>query len=216
MIREKFLKLITNDFEGDSEFLAERLPHLLNQAESKIQAILGSTVYVSFKKNLPQTISAIADNGDGTIKLTIVDASKFNDDDFVFYVINADDDGNVTEFRESTIVADTDETLNKIDVYGSTFTLESGKTYKVMNKLYHDIATAHAYMCAYFGVLTLAKMTQEGAGVNSLVYGSGSKTFSTMEDQKKKMAEYYKQASDLLNQHTDDDTSSPTFKMEFI
>lgn len=216
MIKEKFLEIITNDFNGDESFVGSRLPNLLNQAMTKLVDILGSELFAQYKASEPQTITRSESNGDGTVELSITDSGVFSVGDTVIFDIISTSDGTTYGYSEPSVVTDVDTDSNKMSVYGDEFGTPIGISNRVMSKFYYDITLAGAYLTAHYAVLSLMKMTQEGSNISSLTYGNQSNTFSSIDEAKKLMSAYYDRAVNLIDEHITDSEDTHGIIINFI
>jgi len=209
MIKEKFLNLITNDFNADAEFLSSRLPLLLQNGNSSLIKIFGSEKFKTFKQSSPVSVSGVVDNEDGTITLTVSDASLFSEDDTVVLYGSNDVDTN-------TVVIEVDTDLNTITVVSAYDDGWDLSELTVGTQFYDDFSTAGAYLCAYHSVLLLRKTTADNGAIGSMTFGNGSSQTLTMSELNDLQQKYMDRVNDISNQYKDDDADTKGVTVFFV
>jgi hypothetical protein len=213
MIREKFLNLITNDFNADAEFLSSRLPLLMQNATSSLIKMFGSDKFKDFKQQVPVAVTDVEDNEDGTVNLEMDDISQFEEDDTVVLYGCPEMDYNTVVLAVTEAVAPASASITVVSAFDDKWEIDD---LKVATQFYDDFSTAGAYMCAYHSVLLLRKTTADNGAIGSMTFGNGSSQTITMSELSDLQQKYLDRVNDIMNQYKDEDADTHGVTMFFV
>jgi len=191
-IKDRFLDLITTDFEGDSSFVGENLQANIDSAESDLYDLLGAYKFKEFKQEKPLTVTSVADDVLG-IKFTV--ANTLEEDDIVLIV-------GAEEYAEKKVVL---EATTSYIITTGTYDASVTDSLTVITKFFDDILSAGAYLTASRAVLNMKTISSSAGTVSSYNY-EGNTIRSDEYNNINKISQKFKtEAISLINYHKDTD-----------